>query len=101
MNCTTCTVLVEVNNTGVCLGCQRGFVKEPQEDSYEHHQRLENIRSKENLTKRLDEIEKELSHANEITSSKSLPTCQKTRDGQEMGEGNVQEKPTQESKEES
>ena len=34
MNCTSCQRVVQVNNTGICLGCQRGFMREPQEDSW-------------------------------------------------------------------
>lgn len=33
MTCNTCRRVVQLNATGICLGCQRGFVKEPQEDS--------------------------------------------------------------------
>ena len=32
MTCNTCRRVVKVNNTGVCLGCQRGFTKEELED---------------------------------------------------------------------
>lgn len=34
MNCTTCKALVQINNTGICLGCQMGFTRVPQEDAY-------------------------------------------------------------------
>lgn len=36
MNCTGCQHLVEVNCTGICLGCQMGFAG-PQKDSWTHH----------------------------------------------------------------
>lgn len=36
MHCTTCSALVNINPTGVCLGCQRGFTNTPQEDSWRH-----------------------------------------------------------------
>lgn len=42
MACTTCKRVVQSNATGTCLGCQRGFVAEPQEDSYEHYKQEEN-----------------------------------------------------------
>ena len=42
MACTTCKRVVQSNATGTCLGCQRGFVAEPQEDAYEHHKQEEN-----------------------------------------------------------
>ena len=41
MACTTCKRVVQSNATGTCLGCQRGFVAGPQEDSYEHHKQEE------------------------------------------------------------
>jgi len=34
MMCTSCSGLVSVNSTGICLGCQRGFKNTPQEDSW-------------------------------------------------------------------
>lgn len=36
MHCTTCHHLVQVNATGICMGCQMGFAG-PQEDSWEFH----------------------------------------------------------------
>ena len=33
MHCTTCKGLVQVNATGTCLGCQKGFAG-PQEDAW-------------------------------------------------------------------
>lgn len=41
MACTTCKKVVQANATGTCLGCQRGFVTEPQEDAYEYHKQEE------------------------------------------------------------
>lgn len=32
MECQTCRSIVQTNNVGVCLGCQRGFIGIPQED---------------------------------------------------------------------
>lgn len=104
MHCTTCKTLVTVNNTGTCLGCQRGFVKEPQEDSHEYHQRQEEkilVEMLEKQEKDLEKIEKELANAYEIASTAQMDACQQTKNGQEMGNGNDQEKPTQESEEES
>lgn len=54
MTCTTCTKVVQVNPTGTCLGCQRGFVAAPQEDAYEFHkEEVENAIQKQE-TKELD-----------------------------------------------
>lgn len=35
MECTTCHATVEVNNTGICLGCQCGFTQVPQSDKFD------------------------------------------------------------------
>lgn len=34
MTCTTCQRVVQINNTGICLGCQRGFPNLDAEDVY-------------------------------------------------------------------
>ena len=34
MTCQTCRSTVTLNNIGICLGCQRGFIGIPQEDEY-------------------------------------------------------------------
>lgn len=34
MPCTTCKRVVQINNTGICLSCQRGFTHHDQEDIY-------------------------------------------------------------------
>jgi len=34
MPCTTCRRVVQINCTGICLSCQRGFVDVDQEDIY-------------------------------------------------------------------
>lgn len=57
MTCTTCQRVVQVNNTGICLGCQRGFVNLPQEDS------LKAKTSTDSLIERLEAKAKELEQA--------------------------------------
>lgn len=54
MKCTTCQRIVQVNNTGVCLGCQRGFVNLAQEDAFKIKT------STESLIERLEAKAKEL-----------------------------------------
>lgn len=34
MNCNACQRVVQINNTGICLGCQRGFIGVDAEDVY-------------------------------------------------------------------
>lgn len=55
MICTSCHACVQVNNTGICLGCQQGFNSDIIEDHYQFH-KLDEI-------ERLKEREKELEDA--------------------------------------
>ena len=34
MSCTSCHAIVQLNATGVCLGCQGGFAGQQEEDKY-------------------------------------------------------------------
>jgi len=56
MNCGSCSAVCEINNTGICLGCQRGFVNLPQEDAWVNSEEREKVKMKE----RKKEIETEL-----------------------------------------
>lgn len=38
MNCTTCQRVVKINNTGICLSCQKGFPGVDGEDVYKPHE---------------------------------------------------------------
>lgn len=58
MECTTCKGVVQINNTGTCLGCQRGFTSEPQEDAWI----LEEEKNEDTLDKLLEK-RKELEDA--------------------------------------
>lgn len=61
MECQTCRAIVQTNNVGVCLGCQRGFVGIPQEDTWkegEYGQNQDNTaKTMADLVKRKEEIE--------------------------------------------
>lgn len=65
MNCTTCQRVVQINNTGICLGCQRGFTGMDAEDAWKppakNTQNIPedtlNIREIEKLEERRKEIE--------------------------------------------
>lgn len=37
MVCSTCSRVVQLNNTGLCLSCQRGFTGLDAEDAYKTH----------------------------------------------------------------
>lgn len=56
MNCGSCHGLVQANNTGICLGCQRGFVNIPQEDAWVNSEERKKLKLKE----RKEEIENAL-----------------------------------------
>ena len=51
MSCPSCKAVVQLNATGVCLGCQRGFPGVSQEDSWKP------VRGIEDLQHRQKEIE--------------------------------------------
>jgi hypothetical protein len=34
MKCNSCGTLVHINATGICTGCQMGFMKPPKEERY-------------------------------------------------------------------
>lgn len=71
MNCATCGGLVQVNATGTCLGCQRGFVGIPQEDAW--------INSKEGKRCVLENRKKEVEDALQKRETKEIPVCQQTK----------------------
>jgi len=56
MNCGSCSGICQTNNTGICLGCQRGFVNVPQEDSWIHSKEREKVK----LQERKEELENAL-----------------------------------------
>lgn len=105
MECQSCKGTVQINNTGLCLGCQRGFIGVPQEDAWkpeeEYGQNTANSDTKmAELQKRQEEIEKELSNANEKPSSKSLSPRKQAKDGKRVGKGNTKRKATKKGKKE-
>lgn len=56
MTCNTCRSVVQLNNTGICLACQGGFIGVAQSDAYET-----SFRNKiDVLKKKEQEIEEEL-----------------------------------------
>lgn len=73
MACTTCKRVVQVNSTGTCLGCQRGFIGAPQEDAYEFHK-------------------PEVEDALQKSETKSLDAPKQARDGRPMGKRNTKRK---------
>ena len=67
MNCGSCGMVVEINNTGICLGCQRGFINLPQEDAWKNSPEKEKLR--------LEERKKELENAIQKSSSAEVSIC--------------------------
>lgn len=71
MNCGSCAGLCQTNNTGICLGCQRGFVNVPQEDSW--------VNSKEREKVKLRERKEEIEDALKKPSPKKIPMGQRPK----------------------
>ena len=47
MNCVTCSRICQTNATGLCLACQRGFINNPQEDSWALSDELKKMKLEE------------------------------------------------------
>ena len=63
MTCNVCRATIEINNTGICLGCPRGIRGVQQEDSWEHAQekkRRQEIDETNELKKKIAEAEAQL-----------------------------------------
>jgi len=70
MPCTTCKRVVKINNTGLCLGCQRGFTGLDAEDVWKPEPKVEaKVSEKERLETRQKEIEDALEKVSEQESS--------------------------------
>lgn len=80
MPCTTCKAIVQLNATGICLGCQGGFNPQNKEDRY---------------------LPKEGEDAIQKQETKSMDVQPEARDGEGMGKGNAegQEAPSESKKE--
>lgn len=73
MTCGSCSALCQVNPTGICLGCQRGFVNVPQEDAW--------VNSEERKKLKLLERKEEIENALQKRSPEKISLCKKTRSG--------------------
>jgi hypothetical protein len=56
MTCGSCSGICQINNSGICLSCQRGFVNLPQEDAWVNSKEIEKVK----LQERKEEIENAL-----------------------------------------
>jgi len=74
MSCGSCSRVCEINNTGICLGCQRGFVNLPQEDSWEKSPHRKKVK--------LEQRQKELEDAIQESSAKEVSLRKKAGSGQ-------------------
>lgn len=81
MECQGCRATVQANDIGICLGCQRGFLGVPQEDSYAEINR-----------KSLQTREKEIEDAIQKSESKSLPVRKSPKDGRTVAKRNTKNK---------
>ena len=83
-----------MNNTGICLGCQRGFTHEPQEDAWkapvptvngeEFEEKSPDAYLKENPNPDAY-LKEEIDHADEEPSPKKVDAQEQTSDGEEVG----------------
>lgn len=70
MTCNSCQRVVQINNTGICLGCQRGFTGVDAEDVYKQPilnevctQDISEINENNTEIKRLQDRQKEIEDA--------------------------------------
>ena len=78
MLCSTCANLVLLNESSLCLACQRGFLGIPQEDDANAFM-LADLKQKEKI----------LENAIQKSEAESLPPCDTSGDSEEVGSGNA------------
>lgn len=78
MLCSTCANLVLLNETSLCLACQRGFLGIPQEDDANAFMLVD-----------LKQKEKILENALQEPETAGLDARERTGDGQALGSGNA------------
>jgi hypothetical protein len=84
MTCTTCKRVVQINNTGICLGCQKGFKQTPDDDAID----LRPIKEMEGLKER----EKEIEDALQKQKAESVDVRERTVHGKGMGARNAKKR---------
>jgi len=48
MTCNSCRAVVQLNSTGICLGCQGGFAGQQQEDKYiPEEEKIQKLKARE------------------------------------------------------
>jgi len=104
MNCTTCQRVVQANDIGICLGCQRGFVGLDQEDLYIPKPE-KSVEELEDRKKQIEEslesglamkpnkkLKEVLENALQKPKAESLPTHQQAKDGSKVGSGDAKKR---------
>ena len=84
MTCTTCRAVVQINNTGVCLACQKGFKQAPEQDH-------DAFTEQDQLAK-LKKREKELEDAIQVETTREMDVGNSSGNGQKMGKRNAQKR---------
>lgn len=90
MQCTTCKQVVVTNPTGTCLACQRGFVREMQEDNIRYPKKKapcgdyhppeeikawKKLKERRNaIEERIEQINNQLEHKDRNASGKAAET---------------------------
>lgn len=99
MTCTACKSLVQVNATGICLGCQGGFSGQQEADRY-----IDKETQLEHVNQDIAELvnrQKELVDAIKIASPKSMDACKQTEASKGVRKSNSKrEKATKKGKKE-
>lgn len=83
MECTTCHATVEVNNTGICLGCQCGFTQVPQPDQFDPRTKQKHEKTAK-INEKIDAIQK--------PSPKKVLVCHKSTSSRGVRKSNSQGK---------
>ena len=93
MYCTTCHGLVQVNNTGICLGCQMGFDRSIKTDHYKSEKEPEEeFKPIENNIADMVSRQKELENALQEPSTKEIHVQPKARASKRVRKGNTKRK---------
>ena len=105
MQCTTCKAIVELNATGICLGCQGGFNPFNEEDKYNSDaktsQQKDDTKMRQEEVSKLKDREKELEDAIQKSSSEKVYVQSKAKISKRVRNCNTKRKEiTKEVKEE-
>ena len=101
MTCSTCARVVQINNTGICLGCQRGFTGLDAEDIYKPStlqvkdtDDISNSDAEDAEITRLKARQKEIEDALQEQEAESVDVRKQASNGQRVGSRNPEGRKT-------